>query len=115
MTSKKMNKEPKPELIKVEAPQFTPAEYCAAHCMVKSRGPIGGKTVSVKYAVAAHLFQWASQAHHYGVDSFRLTQEEFEQALDSAAAFPCSAPFPQAVPPVIKDKFKNFKPKKASK
>lgn len=118
MTSKKTNKKPteapKVEAPKVEAPTYTPDEYRAKFCMAKSRGPVGGKSVSVAYAVAAQLFKWESQAHHFGADSFRLTREEFEQALSSAVAFPCVAPFPQAVPPVIKDKFKNFKPKKGA-
>ena len=114
MTSKKTNKEEEAPAV-VEEPKYTPAEYRAKFCMIKSRGAVGSRSVSAKYAVAANLFQWAAQAHHWGPDSFRLTRGEFEQALESAAAFPCSVPFPQAVPPVIKDKFKNFTPKKASK
>ena len=125
MTSKKTNKESKPpEAPSVEAPPvvvkapeavtYTPDQYRAKFCMVKARGAMGGSTVSSQYAVAAGLFQWASQAHHYGADSFQLTQEEFEKALTSASRFPCAAPFSKAIPPVIKDKFSNFKPKKAA-
>lgn len=114
MTSKKTNKE-KPEAPKDEAPLYTPEQYREKFCMVKSRGPVGGRSVSSGYAVAAHLFAWASQAHHYGADSFRLTEEDFEKALASASQFPCVAPFSKAIPPVIKDKFSNFKPKKVSK
>ena len=112
MTSKK-NKDPAPA--PPEAQKYTPEQYRAKFCMSKVRGAMGGPVVSSAYAVASGLFQWPAQAHHFGADSFKLTREEFEQALLSAVAFPCSAPFPSAVPPVIADKFKNFKPKKAAK
>lgn len=92
---------------------MTPAEYGAKFCRVKAKRADGAAVSSVAFSVASVLFAWPAQAHHFGADSFKLTVEEFEKALDSAMKFPCVKPFPAAVPPVIKDKFKNFTPKKA--
>lgn len=96
---------------KPEEPKFTPAEYRDRFCLIKSRVPGGQSSVSAPFAVANSVFQWEAQAHHYGADSFKLTRKQFEAAILSAMKYPCVAPLPAAVPPIIKDKFKNFKPK----
>lgn len=110
MNSKKKNNEEE-EAPKVAEPTFTPAEYRDKFCMVKSKNPGGERSVSASYAAANALFCWSQQAHHYGADSFKMTAGDFERAILSAVRFPCVALFPAAVPAVIKDKFKGFKPK----
>ncbi len=109
MTSKKTEKPEAPS-----EPQFTPAEYREKFCQVKAREKGGKSSDSVAFVVASVLYGWEAQAHHFGAESFKLTATEFEEALAAAMKYPCAKPFQAAVPPVSKDKFKNFTPKKAN-
>lgn len=100
------NKEEAPK--KVEQ-TYTPAEYGARFCTVKARRRGDRPSQSVGFTVADILYDWKSQAHHFGADSFRLTAAQFEQAIEAAMAHPNGAPFEPAFPPVSLDKLKKIK------
>ena len=64
-----------------------------------------------RFQVADQLYGWSRQVHHYGADSFQLSESDFKESLERAIKFPGADPLLAAVPQVSKDKFKNFKAK----
>lgn len=98
---------------KPEQPKFTPMELGRQFHSVKL--PIwskpGEELFDAYYAAADSLFGWAKQAHHYGPDSFKLTVDDFQAAIEAAKMFPTVVPPPAAIPPHSAEKFKHFKPK----
>ena len=98
---------------KTEAPQLTPLEWARKFHAVKL--PVwakpGEELFDQYYAAADSLFGWAKQAHHYGPDSFKLTEEVFRAAIEAAKLFPTAAPPPAAIPHHSANTFARFQPK----
>jgi hypothetical protein len=86
----------------------TPLKWAVAlgHYRKHGRGAEARKMLSADYAAANVLYGWADQAHHYGPDSFRLSQEDFEVAIEAAGQYPAKPPHPPAVPKVREARFK---------
>lgn len=116
MTEEKMKATEAPSKPKAPIePKFTPIELARKLHTVKL--PIwaapGEELFDMAYSAADSLYGWAKQAHHYGAESFKLTEAEFKDAVAAAVKFPTVQPSAVAIPQVSKDKFKNFKPRKA--
>ena len=69
--------------------------------------------LTYQYQVADQLYGWSRQSHHYGDDSFELTEAEFLEAVDRALKFPSEEPLPAAIPKVSENKFQKFTQEKA--
>lgn len=89
----------------VASPKKTPREWLRA---------LSANTA--KHAAAAVLHGWGEHEHHLQKEPLLLSQDDYKQALECAAKFPCAAPHEPALAKLesVRAKFKGFEPAKAS-
>lgn len=109
MTASSNEKKQKAEE-KPSAPMKPPMVW-GAELMTKKMGK-GQLEKSVRdplFAAAAVMMGWEQQTHHYGEDSFKLTEEDFRKAVESCAAYPAKPLHQAGIPPVSKQKLSKAK------
>lgn len=97
----------------------TPLEWAKVLGHEKRHGRKGAPETRVllspEYAAANVLYGWDKQAHHWGADSFKLTEKDFTAAIAASMKYPTVRPHNAAIPKVSEGKFADFEPLKAHK
>lgn len=112
-TAEKASEAPKPK----QAEKLTPIQWAAklGHKKKYGRGPEAKELMSAAFESANVLYGWSLQAHHWGADSLKLTQEDFEAAMVAASKFPTVRLHEPAIAEVVKEARADFTPLKAHK
>lgn len=95
---------------------LTPLEWAKRKKLITPRNPRFPQSVEVahwQHSTAAQLHGWTEDAHHYqGAQALRLSERDYDAALEAAAKFPTVPPHGPALSRVVAERFENFKPKK---
>lgn len=96
-----------------DAEKRTPAEWADHLGLIRHRDKRLPQSETVphwKHAAADTLYGWSLHAYHFQGERFELTQEQYERALESAAAHPAAPLVPEAITPTAAKKLEGFKP-----
>lgn len=116
-TDDKPKPKPRPTKATASGERKTPVEWAEAKGLLTRRDPRLPQQVDVfdpRHAAAAQLHGWTADAHHYqGDQALRLSEEDYDAAIDAAGKFPCCAPHKPALSRTVGDRYQNFKPRAA--
>lgn len=96
---------------------FSPKEWAQKLGNFKPRDkrlPQAVDIFSAEHAAASFLHGWDVHEYHYQSEPLKLTQKDYELALEAAGKYPCSPPHAPALSKAVAKKFENFKPKTAA-